>query len=107
MKTKLHSCYVCVWGLGPVHVCSLVGVSVSVRPYGSRLVDSVGLLVMSLTRPAHSIFLSTLPQGSLSSASVWLWVSASVSINFCMKPQKIVVQLDLHVDPLTTGGGWG
>ena len=32
-KTKLHICY--IWGLGPAHVCSLVGVSVSGSPQGS------------------------------------------------------------------------
>lgn len=34
-------------GLGPTQVCSLVGCSVSVSPGGPRLVDSVGLLVVS------------------------------------------------------------
>jgi hypothetical protein len=43
MKTKLHRAWV-----RPM-LCSLVGGSVSVSPYGSRLVDSVGFLVISLT----------------------------------------------------------
>jgi hypothetical protein len=42
--------------------------SVSVSFHGLRLVDSVGLLVVSLTAPAHSILSRTLPQNSQSSA---------------------------------------
>ena len=55
MKTKLHTC---VEGLPPSHACSLVGSLVSVGPYGPRLVDYVGFLVMSLTSLALSILLS-------------------------------------------------
>jgi hypothetical protein len=40
MKNKLHNCYICVEGLGPVHVYFLVGGSVSGSSQGSRLVDS-------------------------------------------------------------------
>jgi len=57
MKIKLHICHVCVGGLGLVHACSLVGGSVSVSPHRSRLVDSLGLLVVSL-----------IPLGSLNSS---------------------------------------
>jgi hypothetical protein len=49
MKTKLHICHKCVRGLGPACACSLVGGSVPVNPHGHRLVDSVSLLVESLT----------------------------------------------------------
>jgi hypothetical protein len=38
-------CYVSARGLEPAHVCSLVGGSVSGSSQGSRLVDTVGLLV--------------------------------------------------------------
>jgi hypothetical protein len=48
MKTQLYSCYICAEVLGPSHACSLVGGSVSVGPYGPRLVDSVGFLMVSL-----------------------------------------------------------
>ena len=41
MKTQLQNCYLCTEGLGTFHTCSLVGSSVSVSPYGARLVDSV------------------------------------------------------------------
>jgi hypothetical protein len=41
MKTELHTCYICVEGLGPAHVCSLVGDLVSESSQWSRLVDSV------------------------------------------------------------------
>ena len=49
MKTKLHIYYICVEGLGLSHACSLVHGSVSVSPYGSRLVEAVGFLVVSFT----------------------------------------------------------
>jgi hypothetical protein len=68
METKLHISYKCVGGLSPVYAHSLIAGSVSVTPHGPRLVDSVGLLVVSLTPPPPSILLQTLPQVSLSSA---------------------------------------
>ena len=42
------------------------------EPYGPRLVDSVGLLVLSLTPPAHSLLCFTLLQHLLSSS--WCFV---------------------------------
>ena len=42
MRTKLYICYMCAGGLGPSHVCSLAGGSVSVSSYVSRLLDFVG-----------------------------------------------------------------
>ena len=45
---KLHTCYKCVRGLDPAPACSLVDGSVSVSTHGPRLVDRVGLLVVSL-----------------------------------------------------------
>jgi hypothetical protein len=45
MKIKLHICCICAGGLRPVLVCSLVGGLVSWKAQGSRIVDSVGLLV--------------------------------------------------------------
>jgi hypothetical protein len=68
MKTKLHICYICVGGLGLSHECFLVGGSIYVNPYVSRLVDSIGYPMVPLTSLAHSIFLHPLPQDSLSSA---------------------------------------
>jgi hypothetical protein len=65
MKTKLHICYKLVGGLDPASTCSLVCGSVSVSPHGPRLVDSVGLLVVSLTPLAQAILFSTLPQDPL------------------------------------------
>ena len=55
-------------GLGLAPTCSLVGGSVSVSPHGSRLVDSVGLLVVSLTLLAYSVLSSTPSQDSPSTA---------------------------------------
>ena len=63
MKTQLHIGNICVVGLGPVHACSLVGGSVSVKPHSPRLAGPVGLLVLSLTpTQAPSILLPNLPQ---------------------------------------------
>jgi hypothetical protein len=59
MKTKLHNYYTCEDLL--VHVCSLVGGSVSMSLYGPRLVDSVGFLVVSLTPLTPSILPPHLP----------------------------------------------
>lgn len=39
MKTKEDICYICTGGLGPPHVCCLVGGSISVSPHRPRLVD--------------------------------------------------------------------
>jgi hypothetical protein len=45
METRLHICYICVGGLGPFRACFLVYGSVSVSPYGPRVVNSEGFLV--------------------------------------------------------------
>lgn len=57
-KTKLSIVYICVGGLGPVHIC----VSVSADTPGPRLVASVGLLVELLLPLGPSILPPTLPQ---------------------------------------------
>jgi hypothetical protein len=67
MKTKLHICYKCVEVLGPAPACPFIGGSVSVNLHGPRLVDSVGLLVESLSPPAPSILSPILLQESPSS----------------------------------------
>lgn len=79
MKTQLHICYICVWGIGPSHTHSLVGGSVFVSPYGPRLIVSVSFPVVSLISLVPSILLLPLPQDSLSCD--WLCFSASVSIS--------------------------
>ena len=56
MKTKLYNCDICVQGLGQSHAGSLVGGgSVSVSPYGPKLVDSVDFLMVFLIRLAPKI----------------------------------------------------
>jgi hypothetical protein len=66
---KLHICYKCVcMCVGPAPACSLVGHSVFVSPHGPRLVDYVGLLVVSLTPSALSILFHTLHQDFLRTA---------------------------------------
>jgi hypothetical protein len=85
MKNKLHICDICVSSLGPAHAYSLVGGSVSVNPYGPKLVGPVGLLVVSLTTLAPiflSPFFHKIPQVL---PIVWLWVSTSVSISYWVK----------------------
>jgi hypothetical protein len=62
MKIKLHFFYICTGDLGPAHACSLVDGSVSGRPKGSRLVDSVGLSVDFLSSSSSSFFSLTLPK---------------------------------------------
>ena len=41
MKTKLHICRICAEGLGLSHVCFLVGGSMSLGPYGPRIVKFI------------------------------------------------------------------
>ena len=67
-ETKLHIGYINVGGLGLAHVCSLFSGSVSLSPYGPRLVGSVSLIVVFLAPLAPFIFLPTLPQDSMTSA---------------------------------------
>ena len=55
MKTKLHICYNCVEGIDSAHACSLAGVPVFMSLHDPRLVDSVDLLVVSMTPPAGSL----------------------------------------------------
>ena len=62
MKTKLHFCSKCagVPRCSPC-ACSLVSDPASMSPHAPRLVDSVGLLKVSLTHLACSILFPTLP----------------------------------------------
>ena len=83
MKTKQNICYIYVGGLGSAQACLSVCGSVSVSSHELRLVDSVGLLVVSLTPLAlgiHKTFCS-LP-------NVWLWISTSASLSLWMKPLR-------------------
>jgi hypothetical protein len=88
MKTQLHNCYICAEGLGPFHACSLISSSVSVSRYGPRLVGSVCFLVVSLTPLAPSILLPLFHRLPQTPHNVWLWVSASVSFSFWVKPLR-------------------
>ena len=67
MKTKVFICYICSGGLGPAYFHSLIGGSVSGSPQGSRLVDSDGLSIESLTSSGPPVHPPTLPQDSPSS----------------------------------------
>ena len=60
MKTKMN-CYICAGGLGPACAGSLVGGSVPGRPQGSRLVDTLGLIVGSVSFPGPTSLPPTLP----------------------------------------------
>lgn len=82
IKTKMNNCCKCLVFLDAPHACYLVGVSVSVSPLGPRLLDSLGLLIVSLTPQTPSILFHNTPQAL---CNVWLWVSASLSISYWMK----------------------
>ena len=68
MKTKLYISYKCVGSLSPAPECSLEDGSDSVNLHRSKLVDSVGHLVVSLNPLTCSILSPILPQDSPSSA---------------------------------------
>ena len=65
IKTKLHIGYKCVEDLGPAMFFGLW--FSSSEPRDSRLINTVGLLSVSLMSLASSILSPTLPQDSLSS----------------------------------------
>lgn len=62
MKTKLNICYIYEEDLGSSYAYFLLGRSISVSSYGSKLVDSVGFFVVSLTGQALITLLDHLPQ---------------------------------------------
>ena len=64
MKSRLHIGLKYVGNIGPIHARSLVGGSIFVSPHGCRLVDFLGLLMMSLTPLPPSNLPLTLLQGS-------------------------------------------
>jgi hypothetical protein len=68
MKTKMHNCYICAEDIGQYHACSLVGYSVSVSPYGLRLLESIDFLVLALLLDLLKFFHIPLPQNSPRSA---------------------------------------
>ena len=84
MKTELHNCYICAEGQSCIS--SVVGGSVSVSPYGPMLLDSVGLLVVSLTFLAPTILPLNHLHDSHKLSLIELCVSASVSISCWVKP---------------------
>jgi hypothetical protein len=61
MKTKMHTCYIHVWGLGSILVCALVGGLFSGSFQGFRFVDSV-VPMESLFPSASSVFVPMLSQ---------------------------------------------
>ena len=70
MQTNLYFCYICAghWGaggLGATGISSSVGDSDSGSPQGSRLFDSIGLPVESLSSLGPSVLPPTLPQESI------------------------------------------
>ena len=80
MKVKVHICY--IWGrrVGPAHVCSLVGGSVSESSQVSRLVGPVVLSVEFLSSSELSVFLPNSSVRVLTSVQC-LAVSVSVSVS--------------------------
>jgi hypothetical protein len=61
VEIEPHVYYIFAGGLVPAYMCSLVGGSVSGRPQGSRLVNSVSLLMGLPSSSGPSIIPPTLP----------------------------------------------
>lgn len=83
----LHMCVGMVVAIGPAHVFSLVGVSVSGRPQGFKLVD----WVFFLWNPYLLWSFSPSSKSSKTlgaSSNVWLLVSANVSVNCWLEPLR-------------------
>ena len=108
----LHVCG--VRRVGPAHVCSLVGGSVSESPQGSSFVDSVGRYLESLPSLGPSILPTTLPQDPWGPFNFWLWVSATASIGFWVEPFRVQsmlgsclwIQADRYKHSLRLQGSW-
>jgi hypothetical protein len=64
MRAKLYVCYIYVGGIGLSHACSLVGGSVSVSPYGPKLVVSVVFFFVCVVFGLTCLALSILPSQS-------------------------------------------
>lgn len=58
MKIKLQNCYICADALGLSHAYCIPDNSVSVSSYWTRLVGSIGCLVVSFTPLALSVLAS-------------------------------------------------
>jgi len=74
-------------GLGPAPTCSLVGVSDLLSSRGLRLVDSMGLVVVSLTPLTYSLLSPTPPRTPKLSLMLGCG-SLHVSIHCWMKPLR-------------------
>lgn len=79
LKTQLQNCYICAKGLQEFHTCSLVVISNFVSPCWTRLVDSVGFLVINVSPLTTTILPSTLLQDFPSSAQ---WLAVDVSCRY-------------------------
>lgn len=84
-----------IGSLGPTPACSWVGNLVSMSPHRPKLVNTVGLLVVSLTLPSCLTLSPTLPQDFPSSAwylAVGLWVSKEIVIlGFSLQAKHIII----------------
>lgn len=87
MKTKPQTNYILVGAIGSSHASSLVSSSISVIPYGPRLVDSIGFLecflLLWLFQSLH--LFHKVPQNL---PILRLWDSANVSISSRVKPVR-------------------
>ena len=95
MNIKLQVCHRGAGSLGLASVCFLVGGSISDSLQGYSLVDSVDLLVESITPLGSSILPPTLPQHSASCLAVGNYICLSqllgrasqrkVMLGFCLQ----------------------
>ena len=81
METEMHICHLCSRGLGPAHVCPLVGGSVSESSQWFRLVNYAALSVEFISPSEPSVLPQLFHKIPLPLSSVWLWVSTSVSVS--------------------------
>ena len=90
-------CYICTGRLIPE--CSLVGSSVPGSSQGSRLVDTVGLPVGLPLLHGIQSFPQHFSSGTCLMSSVWIWVSASFSVNcqVCLSDDSYVRLLSASI----------
>lgn len=88
IKIKLLIWYICAGGPGPACARSLFGASVSGSSEGSRLADSVGLPMETLSSSDFSIFLPLFYNTHWATSIAWVCVCASFPIDCLLEPLR-------------------
>ena len=108
LDTELRVCYICSDGLCPAHVCSLVGGAVSESSQGSRLADSVGLLVELLPNSGSSI--SSYPHQLFHKKLLTRASQRIVMLGFYLQAQQSVIKSvrdwDLSIECVSSWAGF-